>query len=87
MRSIRSVSNDGAGFSGGNDERERDTESAAYEMDGFDGSRVFVILAATNRPDSLDPALLRPGRLTEEFLLDSGYEGTRRNPEGSCKED
>ena len=52
---------DGGGFSG-NDEREQTLSQLLAEMDGFDGKKGVVILAATNRPDSLDPALLRPGR-------------------------
>ena len=52
---------DGGGFSG-NDEREQNLNQLLAEMDGFDGKKGVVILAATNRPDSLDPALLRPGR-------------------------
>ena len=53
---------DGGGFSG-NDEREQTLNQLLAEMDGFDGKKGVVILAATNRPDSLDPALLRPGRV------------------------
>ena len=52
---------DGGGFSG-NDEREQTLNQLLTEMDGFDGKKGVVILAATNRPESLDPALLRPGR-------------------------
>src|SRR5699024_4506155 len=52
---------DGGGM-GGNDEREQTLNQLLTEMDGFDGKKGVVILAATNRPESLDPALLRPGR-------------------------
>ena len=60
-RLIPSVKSDGAGM-GGNDEREQTLNQLLTEMDGFDGTKGVVILAATNRPESLDPALLRPGR-------------------------
>lgn len=60
---------DGSGFSG-NDEREQTLNQLLSEMDGFDGSKGVVILAATNRPESLDPALLRPGRFDRRIPVE-----------------
>ena len=61
---------DGAGFTGGNDEREQTLNQLLTEMDGFDGSKGVVILAATNRPDSLDPALLLPRRFDRRIPVE-----------------
>ena len=61
---------DGAGFSGGNDEREQTLNQLLAEMDGFDTSKGLLILAATNRPEVLDPALLRPGRFDRRIIVD-----------------
>ncbi len=60
---------DGSGFSG-NDEREQTLNQLLAEMDGFDGRKGVMILAATNRPDSLDPALLRPGRFDRRIPVE-----------------
>ncbi len=59
-----------AGIMGGNDEREQTLNQLLTEMDGFDGRKGVVILAATNRPDSLDPALLRPGRFDRRIPVE-----------------
>ena len=61
---------DSGSFTGGNDEREQTLNQLLTEMDGFDGSKGAVILAATNRPDSLDPALLRPGRFDRRIPVE-----------------
>ena len=60
----------GAGFGGGHDEREQTLNQILAEMDGFEGREAVVVLAATNRPDVLDPALLRPGRFDRHVTLD-----------------
>ena len=61
---------DGGQYGGGNDEREQTLNQLLTEMDGFDGSKGVVILAATNRPESLDPALLRPGRFDRRIPVE-----------------
>jgi cell division protease FtsH len=60
----------GAGLGGGNDEREQTLNQILVEMDGFDSETNIVIIAATNRPDILDPALLRPGRFDRKVVVD-----------------
>jgi cell division protease FtsH len=60
----------GAGFGGGHDEREQTLNQILSEMDGFEPHEEVIILAATNRPDVLDPALLRPGRFDRHIVID-----------------
>ena len=60
----------GAGLGGGNDEREQTLNQILVELDGFDRETRVIVLAATNRPDILDPALLRPGRFDRRVILD-----------------
>ena len=78
-----------SGVSGGgsNPNSEQTLNQLLSEMDGFDTSKGLLILAATNRPEVLDPALLRPGRFDRRVIVDqSGSEGTCGNFEGTCEE-
>src|SRR5207237_7137440 len=59
----------GAGLGGGNDEREQTLNQLLVEMDGCEGNAVVIIIAATNRPDVLDPALMRPGRFDRQVVV------------------
>ena len=68
----------GAGFGGGHDEREQTLNQILAELDGFEGKEAVVVLAATNRPDVLDPALLRPGRFDRHVALELPGKDARR---------
>ena len=59
----------GAGLGGGHDEREQTLNQLLVEMDGFEGNEGVIVIAATNRPDVLDPVLLRPGRFDRQVTV------------------
>ena len=67
----------GHGLGGGNDEREQTLNALLVEMDGFDTQEGIIIIAATNRPDVLDPALLRPGRFDRQITVNLRSEERR----------
>ena len=69
----------GAGLGGGHDEREQTLNQLLVEMDGFDPNTNIIVVAATNRPDILDPALLRPGRFDRQIVLDKPDRNGRRD--------
>lgn len=69
----------GTGLGGGNDEREQTLNQVLAEMDGFSGEEAIVVLAATNRPDVLDPALLRPGRFDRKVTLELPQQPARKD--------
>ena len=72
----------GSGVVGGHDEREQTLNALLVEMDGFNSNSGVIVLAATNRPETLDPALLRPGRLDRHVLVDRRLRG---RPDGACR--
>ena len=78
----------GAGYGGGNDEREQTLNQLLVEMDGFEANEGVIIVAATNRRDVLDPALLRPGRFDRQVTVPNpDIKGREKDPWCSCAQD
>ena len=78
----------GVGYGGGNDEREQTLNQLLVEMDGFEANEGVILIAATNRPDVLDPALLRPGRFDRQVQVPNpDIQGPRENPRRACPQD
>ena len=76
----------GAGLGGGNDEREQTLNQLLVEMDGFEANEGVILIAATNRPDVLDPALLRPGRFDRQVIVPNpDILGQGTNPQGALE--
>ncbi len=77
----------GAGLGGGHDEREQTLNQLLVEMDGFEESESVILIAATNRPDILDPALLRPGRFDRQVTVDRpDVKGREQHLARTCRE-
>jgi cell division protease FtsH len=74
----------GAGLGGGNDEREQTLNQLLVEMDGFEANEGIILIAATNRPDVLDPALLRPGRFDRQVVVPNPDVKAARRSCGPC---
>ena len=75
----------GAGLGGGNDEREQTLNQLLVEMDGFEANEGIILIAATNRPDVLDPALMRPGRFDRQIKVPNpDFIGREKILQGSC---